>query len=340
MKIAQIAPLELPVPPKEYGGTERVIYHLCEGLQALGHEVTLFAADESEVNVTLQKQGGAIGLMDNPNPSLRAARETVMLDKIRRQADEFDILHFHTEFTHYAVFAELAHKCVTTHHWQLDGSDRETALSYFLQHPMVSISDNQRICRPDNHWLGTVYHGIDPNAFKIANTPREYLAFLGRMTDQKRPDRAINIARATGESLLLAGDRDMGNPTYFDEHVVPYLDDEIRYIGTIGGAEKLSFLQQAKALIFPIDWPEPFGIVMIEAMACGVPVIAWNRGSVPEVITDGVTGFIVENEQQACDAVRHIHTLNPAAIRREFEQRFTYMHMAKGYVDAYRKLIG
>ncbi len=341
MKIAQIAPLYEAVPPRLYGGTERVVAYLSDALVNLGHEVTLFASADAQTRATLVAvRDQAIRLDPAPFKSDVAAH-LVMLDKVRKRQDEFDILHFHVDLLHFPMFERVAERTVTTMHGRLDLKDLPNAISSWPQFGLVSISDSQRTPLPNASWLATVPHGIPTDLFQFTAKPTGgYLAFLGRLSPEKRPDRAIEMAVRSGYPLKIAAKIDTVDQTYFRQVVEPLLDNPlVEYIGEIGDQDKSAFLGNASALLFPIDWPEPFGIVMIEAMACGTPVIAWGCGSVPEVVEHGVTGFIVNSYAEALDAVHRVRQLNRLRIRRTFERKFSAAAMARRYLDVYARAV-
>src|SRR5277367_4120948 len=313
MKIAQITPLYEAVPPKLYGGTERVVSQLCEALVDLGHDVTLFASADAQTRAKLVPvRDQAIRLDPTPLQSDVAAHMT-MLAELRDRRDQFDIIHFHTDMLHFTLFEDMAARTVTTLHGRLDLKDLPPVYRRWSKFPLVSISDSQRIHLPFANWVSTVYHGMQADASAwFSPRPREgYLAFLGRMSPEKGPDRAIEIAKRLGMPLKMAAKVDTADAQYFRETIVPLLDDPlIEYIGEIGDAQKPAFLGNASALLFPIAWPEPFGLVMIEAMACGTPVVGFGCGSAPEVIDEGVTGFIVRDIDAAVAAVRSLDRLD------------------------------
>ncbi|WP_407352533.1 glycosyltransferase family 4 protein [Luteimonas sp. R10] len=342
MHIAQIAPLYETVPPRLYGGTERVVAHLTDALVELGHDVTLFAAGQTDTRarvVSVRRQ--AIRLDPAPLKSDLAAH-LVQLEEVRRSAHLFDVLHFHLDLLHFPMFESLAARTLTTLHGRLDLVDLPMCYRRWSQFPLVSISDDQRRPLPAANWLGTVYHGLPPSLYRFS--PRaegDYLAFLGRISPEKRPDRAIAIARAAGLPLKIAAKVDSVDRAYFQDRIAPLLDDpSIEFIGEIGDHQKSEFLGNARALLFPIDWPEPFGLVMIEAIACGTPVIAWRCGAVPEIIDDGVTGRIVDSEAEAVAAVSEVAAFDRGRIRATFERRFSSRAMAEAYVALYRRLAG
>ena len=337
MRIAQVSPLYFPVPPADHGGTERVVHVLCEGLVERGHDVTLFAADGSSTRAALAAQGPAVsGIADAP-PSLLSAMEVVMLDRLAARAHEFDVIHCHTELAHAAVLRQVRDRVVMTIHWRADQADRRAYFAHFTDLKVVAISAAQAADLPSRNVAGVVHHGIPAERFALG-PGGDHAAFIGRMTDQKRPDLAARIARAAGVELRLAGTIDVGNPTYFEARVRPQLDERVRYVGPVDEAGKQALLGSACALLFPIDWPEPFGLVMIEAMACGTPVVAWRNGSVPEIVEDGVTGFVVDSLQDAADALRAARTLDRGKVRARFEARFTAETMVGGYEAIYQRI--
>jgi glycosyltransferase involved in cell wall biosynthesis len=336
MKIAQVGPLYEAVPPKLYGGTERVVAHLCDALVDLGHDVTLFSSADADTRaelVTVRDQ--AIRLDPAPLKSDLAAHLS-MLSEVRRQKARFDIIHFHTDMIQFPMFEDDAARTVTTLHGRLDMKDLPEVYRRWPKFPLVSISNAQRTALPFANWAGTVYHGMPEALYRFSPRPDGYLAFLGRISPEKGPDRAIAIAKRLGMPLKIAAKVDAADVDYFNQAIRPLLDDPlIEFIGEIGDAGKSAFLGGAEALLFPIDWPEPFGLVMIEAMACGTPVVAYGCGSAPEVIDAGVTGFIVSGEEQAAVAVRAAQQLDRRAVRRRFDRRFSATAMARGYLDIY-----
>jgi glycosyltransferase involved in cell wall biosynthesis len=339
MRIAQIAPLIESVPPRLYGGTERIVSYLTEELVRQGHDVTLFASGDSLTSAELVPCAER-ALRLEPTVRDPLPYYMVMLDRLRRRADEFDVLHFHIDYLHFPLFRDLAARTLTTQHGRLDLPDLPVAYRAFPEFPLVSISDDQRRPCPNWYWVRTVHHGLPANLYPFAPVAEGgYLAFLGRICPEKRPDHAIEIARRAGLPLKIAAKVDRVDQAYFDEVIRPLLRDPlIEFVGEIGEHGKGAFLGGARALLFPIDWPEPFGLVMIEAMACGTPVIAYRRGSVSEVIEDGWTGFMVDNVGEAAAAVAHLDRLDRASIRARFEQRFTARQMANEYVAAYSSL--
>ncbi|WP_386748260.1 glycosyltransferase family 4 protein [Agrilutibacter niabensis] len=328
------------VPPKLYGGTERIVAFLCDALIDLGHDVTLFASAEAETLATLVPvRDQAIRLDPEPLKSDLAAHLS-MLHDARQRTDEFDVLHFHVDLLHFPMFQDIAQRTVTTLHGRLDLKDLAAAYWRWPDFPLVSISDHQRRPLRFARWLGTVQHGLPSSLLPFSHTRGNYLAFLGRISPEKRPDRAIAIAKRAGIPLRIAAKVDPADRSYFNHEIRHLLDDPlIEYIGEINDADKASFLGNALALLFPIDWPEPFGLVMIEAMACGTPVIAWPCGAVPEVLDDGITGRIVNSEDEAVAAVRDVASLDRRRIRHAFERRFTAEVMARNYVDLYQQLL-
>jgi len=339
MRIAQISPLYEAVPPRLYGGTERVVAHLCDALVELGHEVTLFASGEARTKARLAPvRDQAIRLDPSPLKSDLAAHLS-QLAEVRGRAHDFDVLHFHTDMIHFPFFQDMAGRTVTTLHGRLDMMDLPEVYRRWPQFPLVSISNDQRKPLPFANWAATVHHGLDEGLYRFSPQARGYLAFLGRISPEKRPDRAIAIATRLGRPLRIAAKVDAADRVYFDEKIEPLLHNPlVEYIGEIGDAGKSEFLGGAEALLFPIDWPEPFGLVMIEAMACGTPVIAYDCGSVREVVEDGLTGFIVRDGEEAVAAAARVHTLDRAAIRRRFEERFSGHAMARRYLDLYARL--
>ena len=336
MRIAQIAPLIESVPPLLYGGTERIVSYLTEELVREGHEVTLFASGDSLTTAELVACSERALRLDatvrDPLPYY-----IIMLDRVRRRAEEFDVIHFHIDYLHFPLFRQVAARTVTTQHGRLDLPDLAVAYRAFPEFPLVSISDDQRRPRPDWNWRATVPHGLPLSLMPFS--PRAqggYLAFLGRICPEKRPDHAIEIARRAGMPLKIAAKVDRVDQAYFDQVIRPLLRDPlVEFVGEIGEPDKGAFLGGASALLFPIDWPEPFGLVMIESLACGTPVIAYRRGSVPEVIEDGWTGFIVDDVASAVAAVERLDGLDRGMIRARFEHRFTARRMAKDYLAAY-----
>jgi glycosyltransferase involved in cell wall biosynthesis len=340
MRIAQIAPLTEAVPPKLYGGTERVVHWLTEELVALHHDVTLFASGDSQTTGRLEpfwpRALRLDGSVRDPN-----ALHMMMLEHVRRRAEEFDVLHFHLDYYPFSLFARQRTPFVTTLHGRLDLPEHQPVFDTFRDAPVVSISNAQRRPLPQANWVRTIHHGLPQNLCTPQPGTPSYFAFLGRIAPEKRVETAIRIAEHCGITLKIAAKIDRADRDYYEETIKPMMSSPyVNYIGEINDGQKAEFLGGAKALLVPIDWPEPFGLVMIEAMACGTPVIAFNRGSVPEVIEDGLTGFIVEDEAGAIGAVDRLSHLSRTAIRKRFEERFTARRMATDYLAVYRELMG
>jgi glycosyltransferase involved in cell wall biosynthesis len=339
MRIAQISPLFEAVPPKLYGGTERVVYSLTEELVAMGHDVTLFASGDSITSATLAPMRDRALRLD-PNVVDWIAIYMRMMELIRRRADEFDVLHFHTDYFPLSLFSRQETPFVTTLHGRLDIPEFKVIYETFPDAPFVSISDAQRRPIPGINWARTIHHGMPADLLTPQPVKQEYAAFLGRISPEKGVDKAICIAGKAGLKLKIAAKVDKADQVYWDEQIKPLIDASpwVEYIGEINDAQKPLFLSAAHALLFPIDWPEPFGLVMIEAMACGTPVIAFNRGSVPEVIDHGVSGFIAHDEASAVAALGRVDELDRTLVRRTFDRRFTARRMAEDYVDLYEEL--
>jgi glycosyltransferase involved in cell wall biosynthesis len=339
MRIAQIAPLTESVPPQLYGGTERVVAYLTEELVRQGHEVTLFASGDSSTSALLVDCARtALRLDSTVIDSL--PHHLVMLDKVRQCAHQFDVLHFHIDLLHCPLQRCFGAPQVTTLHGRLDLPDLQPFYRHFWNSPLVSISNAQRLPMPPVEWLRTIHHGLPPQLYRLQREPSDYLAFLGRISPEKRPDRAIEIATRAGRRLKIAAKIDKVDSDYWREEIAPMVDGNplVEFVGEIGDADKGAFLGGAAAVLFPIDWPEPFGLVMIEAMACGTPVVAFRCGAVPEVIDHGLTGFIVDCIDEAIDAVHRTALLDRSAIRSTFERRFSVERMAGDYVEVYRGL--
>jgi glycosyltransferase involved in cell wall biosynthesis len=340
MKIAQVAPLMESVPPRLYGGTERIVSYLTEELVRLGHEVTLFASGDSMTASNLIPcVPQALRLDANVRDPI--PYYMLMLDRVRRHADEFDIIHFHIDQFQFPLFRHMAGRTVTTLHGRQDLPDLKPLYVGFSDMPLVSISYAQRWPVPNANFVATVQHGLPLNLHAPIFNPRGgYVAFLGRVSAEKRPDRAIQIAQAIGVPLKIAAKVDKVDEPYFREVIAPLLNGPgVEFIGEINEQQKTAFLGEALALIFPIDWPEPFGLSMIEAMSCGTPVLAFRCGSVPEVVDEGLTGVIVDNIDEAISALPRVLTLDRRAIRRRFEERFSSTRMAKDYLNVYRLLL-
>jgi glycosyltransferase involved in cell wall biosynthesis len=339
MRIAQIAPLAESVPPKLYGGTERVVSWLTDELVAIGHDVTLFASGDSVTTGKLVPVIARAIRLCRPRPEPFPAY-AAQLDAIVKGAQEFDVVHCHTDWIHLPLVSGLRLPHVTTIHNRLDTPDLPPIVRRFPDAPLISISDHHRTPLPSANWLGTVYHGMPASTLSPSYEPGRYLAFLGRLTKEKGPEAAIRIAKAAGLELRMAAKIPRAETRYFKECLQPLVDGEqIRLVGEIHDRAKGDLLRAASALLFPIDWPEPFGLVMIEAMACGTPVIAYRRGSVPEVVDEGVTGFVVDNEDEAIAAVRRIGELDRRTVRATFERRFTARRMAEDYIRHYASLL-
>lgn len=340
MKIAQIAPLVESVPPKLYGGTERVVSWLTEELVRQGHDVTLFASGDSITNAELDPVVPRALRLDGQMHN-SVWYNLLMLERVAQRAHEFDMLHFHIDFFQFPVFRDITHRTLTTLHGRLDLPEIQPLYRVFNRAPLVSISHSQRAPMPPVNWRGTVYHGLPADQFHLIEKPKEYLAFLGRISPEKNPIGAIRIAERAGLPLKIAAKVDAVDRDYYDNVVAPRIAESphVEFIGEINEAQKQLFLGNARALLFPIDWPEPFGLVMIEAMACGTPVIAFDRGSVPEVIEHGRSGFIVGNVDEAVAAVERIDTLSRKTVRACFDLRYCSAVMAAQYVDIYKALL-
>lgn len=339
MRIAQVAPLTEAIPPKLYGGTERVVYWLTEELVALGNDVTLFASGDSVTSARLEaiwpKALRLDGSIRDPN-----ALHIVMLENVRQRSDDFDLLHFHLDYYPFSLFSRQPTPFITTLHGRLDLPEHQPVFKAFRQAPLVSISNSQRRPVQQANWVRTIYHGLPENLLTPHPLKQTYLAALGRIAPEKSMDRAIRIAQRCGIPLKIAAKVDRVDQEYYEQVIKPLLNTSlVEYIGEISDQEKSGFLSGAMALLSTIDWPEPFGLAMIEAMACGTPVIAFNRGSVPEIVEDDITGFIVEDEISAVNAVARIGQLDRRQVRRRFEERFTARRMALDYMTAYRDVM-
>lgn len=342
MRIALVSPLMEAVPPRTYGGTERVVCNLADALSAEGHQVTVFANAESRVNADLVVCRDRSILTDN-RLSSEITDHIVMLDRVRQMADKFDILHFHTEFLHFPIFEDITERTLTTCHSRLDIVGHKAFFRRYSRFPLVSISKAQRAPLPDANWIANIPHGIPlglhhyvPRYTGVNDAP--YLAFLGRIAPEKGIDTAIEIARRTGMKLRIAARINSFDRRYWEQIIEPQVDgQQIEYVGEIRDDQKSEFLGRAQALLFPIRWPEPFGLVMIEAMACGTPVVAYPCGAVPEVIEDGVTGRIVESVDAAAHAVAEVVGYERSHIRARFEDRFSSGLMARRYIDLYQR---
>jgi glycosyltransferase involved in cell wall biosynthesis len=328
------------VPPRLYGGTERVVSYLTEALVLLGHDVTLFASSDSITNAKLVAcSPSALRLAPSAHDAL--AYHIKMLAEVRRRANEFDVLHFHIDLLHYLMIEGFAHRTVTTLHGRLDLAEQRGVYAVLPKVPLVSISREQRCSMPPVNWVGCVHHGLPSDVLRLNSRPSgDYLAFLGRISPEKRPDRAIEIAVRCGRRLRMAAKVEAVDRHYWEQRIEPLVRSHpnVEFIGEIGEADKAEFLGNAAALLFPIDWSEPFGLVMIEAMACGTPVIAWRSGSVPEVIDEARTGFMVRSIEEAIEAIAKVEKLDRTVIRSAFERRFTADRMARDYVAIYQAL--
>ncbi len=341
MKIAQVTPLYEAVPPKLYGGTERVVAHLTDALVDLGHDVTLFASADARTRARLVPvRDQAIRLDPAPLKSDLAAHMT-LLSEVLKRADDFDVIHFHTDMIHFPFFSRCADKTITTLHGRLDMKDIGEVYERWPGFGLVSISDDQRRPLPHASWKATVHHGMPGELYEFSPKSEGYLAFLGRISPEKRPDRAIEIATKLNKRLKIAAKVDAADKVYWETVIRPLVEGNplIEFVGEIGDHQKSAFLGGADALLFPIDWPEPFGLVMIEAMACGTPVVAFRCGSTPEVIEDGETGFLVDTLEQAVAAAGRAHLLDRHAIRARFDLRFSATAMARRYLDVYGDLL-
>jgi glycosyltransferase involved in cell wall biosynthesis len=339
MQIAQVAPLYESVPPHGYGGTERVVSYLTEELVRAGHQVTLFASGDSVTTAELIPVRSCALRLDSSCVD-QLACHLVLLEQVVREAPRFDILHFHIDYLHYPISTRHHYTHLTTLHGRLDIPELPALYREFPQVPVVSISNAQRRPLPWLEWQGTVYHGLPNDLLSFRPQPGDYLAFLGRISPEKRVDRALEIAHRVGMKLKIAAKIDRADRDYFREKIEPlFRHPRVEYVGEVGGEAKQEFLGNAYALLFPIDWPEPFGLVMIEALACGTPVIAWRCGSVPEIMQDGVTGFVVDSVEEAVEAVRQVAALDRGTCRRVFEERFSARRMARDYVALYQRLL-
>jgi glycosyltransferase involved in cell wall biosynthesis len=340
MRIAQVSPMYESVPPRLYGGTERVVSYLTEELVRQGHDVTLYASGDSSTSAKLRaicdkslrlKGGAAVGGL---------AHHLYLLEKVVQEADDFDIIHFHLDYLPFSLIRRHDLPAVTTLHGRLDIPDLQPLFREFGDMNLISISDAQRAPMPWASWLQTVHHGLPADLYTANDQPGDYLAFLGRISPEKRVDRAITIAKRVGIPLRIAAKVDVVDREYFDCTIRPLLDDPIvEFIGEIDESEKGGFLRNARALLFPIDWPEPFGLVMIEAMACGTPVVAFRGGSVVEVIENGITGFVVDSTDEAVCAIENINMIDRRLCRRAFERRFSAHRMCEDYLRAYERVI-
>jgi glycosyltransferase involved in cell wall biosynthesis len=337
VRIAQVSPLYESVPPQAYGGTERVVSFLTEELVRQGHDVTLFASGDSQTAARLVPMTPHALRLGQSDDAL--AHHVLMIDRVARVGRQFDVVHFHIDYVHFPLSRRERYTHLTTLHGRLDIPDLQPLYDEFREMPVVSISGAQRAPLPQANWQATVYHGLPADLFAFQAEPEGYLAFLGRISPEKRVDRAVEIARRTGMRLRVAAKVDDADRRYFETEIAPLFElPFVEFVGEIGEAEKQRFLGGATALLFPIDWREPFGLVMIEAMACGTPVVAWRGGSVDEVISDGVSGFVVEDLDESVDATYRAAMLDRRQCREAFEQRFTADRMARDYVTVYERL--
>lgn len=335
MRIAQIAPLAESVPPKLYGGTERVVAWLVDELVNVGHEVTLFASGDSVTGAELIPVCPRALRLGRPRTDPMAI-QAALIEEVACRVNDFDLIHAHIDWLHLPLLSRLGVPFLTTCHGRLDLPLFPDVIRRFPKAAFVSISENQRIPLPEANWIGTVYHGLPSDLFRPSFEPGSYLAFLGRLTAEKGPEPAIRIARAVGMPLQIAAKVPRGETAFFRERIEPEVDGrQVRLIGEVNDRAKQGFLAGAAALLFPIDWPEPFGLVMIEAMACGTPVIAFRSGSVPEVVDHGITGFVVSDEEEAIQAIGRLGELDRRRIRAQFEKRFTSRRMAEEYLNHY-----
>lgn len=339
MKIAQVSPLFESVPPAGYGGTERVISYLTEELVKRGHDVTLFASGDS---VTKARLVAAVPASIRPDPKDLSwlGYHMMQFDMVSEMAHSFDIIHFHTDYLHFPLARKLGIPHITTLHGRQDLPHLQPLYAQFSDMPLVSISNSQRTPLPNANWIDTVYHGLPSDLYNFCPAAGKYFAFVGRVSPEKRIDRAIEIAERCGTQLVVAAKVDKADEAYFNEYLKPLFRKPcVTYIGEVGETEKGELLEHAKALLFPIDWPEPFGLVVIEAMSCGTPVIAYRHGSIPEIMDNGVTGFVVTDQDEAIRAAMRIDDIDRAGCRKEFERRFTAAHMADNYLRVYQRLM-
>lgn len=340
MKIAQVAPLYESVPPKLYGGTERVVSYLTEALVADGHDVTLFASGDSETAARLVPACPRSLRLNNHQCTDHLAHHFVMLEEVLERADQFDIIHFHIDYLHFPLskLSGLAH--ISTLHGRLDSPDLVPLFRKYKGMPLTSISLSQRKPLPWVNWVGNIYHGLPEDLLVQGDGRGKYLAFLGRISPEKRVDRAIEIAKQLNMPLKIAAKIDPADRLYYEKEIKALLNTpNVEFVGEINDQQKAAFLGNAYAYLFPIDWPEPFGLTMIEAMACGTPTIAFNRGSVPEVITNGVGGFVVDTVEEAVNAVRQAARFDRTACRAEFIKRFSAPKMARDYTRLYEVIL-
>ena len=339
LKIAQVAPLYESVPPKWYGGTERVVSFLTEELVAQGHDVTLFASGDSETSARLVAVCQRSLRLDDTCED-QSVHHVAMLQRVLDESDRFDVIHFHIDYIHFPLSRLMRLPHVTTLHGRLNIPDLKPFYNLFKEMPVISISLAQRKPLAEANWVGNVYHGLPTNLFIPNYNPGKYLAFLGRISKEKGLDTAIDIAIQTGLALKVAAKIDKNDQEYYEEHLKKKMEHPlVEFVGEISEREKNDFLGNATALLFPINWNEPFGLVMIESLACGTPVVAYNMGSVPELIIHGVNGFIVNNQADAIKAVANIGLVERTECRRTFEERFSAARMAQDYLDVYKRVL-
>ena len=337
MKIAQVSPLFERVPPAAYGGTERIISYLTEELVRRGHELTLFASGDSVTNASLVSPVNVSARQDMKRQAWLASY-AIQLDQVAELAHTFDVIHFHTEYMHIPLAMRLRTPHITTTHGRLDSPELVPLYRHFSKCPLVSISDSQRAPLAHANWCRTVYHGLPQELYSISEGAGDYFAFIGRISPEKRVDRAVEIAQRCGKRLYIAAKVDAFDESYFEGIKHLFKRPGIEFIGEVNDTEKRLLLQDASALLFPIDWPEPFGLVMIEAFACGTPVVAYRCGAVPEIVQNGVTGFVVNNQEEAITAAKKIDSIDRRACRSAFDQRFTAGMMAEHYLQVYEQI--
>ncbi|MGN6652812.1 glycosyltransferase family 4 protein [Trinickia sp.] len=341
MRIAQVAPLYESVPPYGYGATERVVHYLTEALVALGHHVTLFATADSTTSAELVPICER-GLWRDARVWDTLTHHVREVEAVLQRAGRFDVVHFHIDPLYFPIARRLPCAHVTTMHGRLLPADHGPLLREFSDAPLVSISASQRQPIPGANWQATIHHGLPADAFSFSEKHEDYLLFLGRMMPEKRPDLAIEIARRSGCRLKMAAKVHPGEKAYFNEQIAPLIEanrEVVDYLGEVGGAERVELLSKAQALLFPVQWPEPFGMVMIEAMACGTPTIAFRNGAVPEVLEEGVTGYMVDSADAATEAVSRLDTIDRRKCRNVFDARFTSARMARDYINVYEALL-
>jgi glycosyltransferase involved in cell wall biosynthesis len=337
MKVAQVPPLIESVPPKGYGGTERIVSFITEELVRRGHEVTLFATEDSDTSATLVPVAPTGLRMLGKNVET-LAYHFIQVNMVCKEAQRFDVIHFHNDYLHFPLSRIYSYPHLTTLHGRQDNNGLSQLYSLYNDMPLVSISNDQRNPIPDANWMATIYHGL-PDLYKFDTGKGNYLAFLGRISAEKRPDRAIEIAMMSKMKLKIAAKVDSADAEYYSEIKHLFNNPHVEFIGEIGEAQKQEFLGEAAALLFPIDWPEPFGLVAIESMACGTPVIAFHAGSMPEIIDEGITGYVVNSVDEAVEAVNKIQSINRKACRKKFEERFHISRMVDDYERVYSRII-